>query len=71
MTAETPDFLIQAIQARIYCIEEAVRNNFDVNLPEVPDWIKVGVAEHRAGRKITPEVLHRIDQVGGDTPAKH
>jgi len=70
MTAETPDFLIQAIQARIYCIEEAVRNNFDVNLPEVPEWMRVGVGKFKAGEEITPQVLHIIDQRGGDTPAK-
>jgi hypothetical protein len=65
MTAEAPNPLVQA---RIYCIKEAAQNNFDMADPSIPDWMKVGVAEYRAGRKITPEVLHRIDQRGADFP---
>ena len=52
-------------QARIYCIETAIRENFDVRGSQTPQWLREGVRLNSLGIGITPQKLNEIDAYGG------
>ena len=52
-------------QARIYCIETAIKGCFDVTGSQTPQWLREGVRLSRQGVNITPQRLDEIDKLGG------
>lgn len=66
MTVE--DIENASFKARLFCIQTAAEKNFNLDSPDVPDWMKIGVRRYRAGEEITPEVFSTIDLRGGDAP---
>ena len=64
------EFEDKFFQARLYCIELAAKKNFNVNTPDTPEWVRIGVEMFRTGKEITPQALRTIDLRGGDAPVK-
>lgn len=68
MKTENPDIAQASFEARLHCIRTAAEKNFNMDSPDVPDWMKIAVRRYRAGEEITPKVLYIIDLRGDDTP---
>ena len=53
-------------QARLYCINLALKEGFDLSpASQIAPWVREGVALLEMGVEITPELLDKIDRYGG------
>lgn len=53
--------------ARLNCIIEAAKNNFELDNPELqsPQWLRFGVRLYKSGVVITPKIIDDLDRSGG------